>query len=126
MLESAPIGTHADNYFGEPNFSIPAETRRKHMTLFGGTGTGKSTLLVNMAAADLDAGTGITGVDPHGGFTEDILNNHVPRHRKNDVILFDPKSRTHAIALNVLDCPNPEERGLVVSGVVSIFKTIWI
>ncbi len=125
MLDSAPIGTHADTFFGEPNFSVPAEARRKHMALFGGTGTGKSTLLVNMAAADLDAGTGITAVDPHGGFCEDILNDHIPRARKNDVIFFDPKSRTHAMALNVLDCPRREERGLVVSHVVSIFKTLW-
>ena len=126
MLDSAPIGTHADTFFGEPNFSVPAEARRKHMALFGGTGTGKSTLLTNMAAVDLDAGTGITAVDPHGGFSEDILHNHIPRKRKNDVIVFDPKSRTHAIALNVLDCPRKEERGLVVSHVVSIFRTIWI
>jgi hypothetical protein len=126
MLSPAPIGTHADTFFGEPTFSVPSEARRKHMALFGGTGTGKSTLLTNMAAADLDAGTGITAVDPHGGFSEDILHNHIPRRRKNDVIIFDPKCRTHAIALNVLDCPRPEERGLVVSHVVSIFKTIWI
>lgn len=95
------------------------------MALFGGTGTGKSTLLVNMAAADLGVGTGITAVDPHGGFCEDVLNNYIPRHRKNDVIFFDPKSRTHSMGLNVLDCPRPEERGLVVSHVVSIFKTLW-
>ncbi len=125
MLDAAPIGTHADNYFGEPEFSVPAEARRKHMALFGGTGTGKSTLLLNMAASDLDAGTGITVVDPHGGLCDDLFTNHIPRHRKNDVILFDPKSRTHALALNVLDCPRPEERGLVVSHVVSIFKTLW-
>src|SRR5580692_11023217 len=125
MLDSAPIGTHADNFFGEPDFSVPAEARRKHMALFGGTGTGKSTLLLNMAASDLAAGAGITVVDPHGGLCEDLLTNHIPRHRKNDVILFDPKSRTHALALNVLDCPRHEERGLVVSHVVSIFNTLW-
>jgi ABC-type lipoprotein export system ATPase subunit len=68
MLDSAPIGIHRDNLFDEPHLVIPADTRRKHMALFGGTGTGKSTLLTNMAAADLDAGTGITGVDPHAAF----------------------------------------------------------
>jgi hypothetical protein len=125
MLQPAPIGTHADNFFGEPEFSVPAETRRKHMALFGGTGTGKSTLLTNMAAADLAAGTGITVVDPHGGLCDDLLTNHIPRHRKNDVIFFDPKNRTHALGLNVLDCPHPEQRGLVVSQVVSIFNTLW-
>ena len=125
MLESAPIGTHADNFFGEPEFSVPAEARRKHMALFGGTGTGKTTLLKNMAASDLDAGTGITVVDPHGGLCEDLLTNHIPRHRKNDVIFFDPKNHAHALALNVLDCPRREERGLVVSHVVSIFHKLW-
>jgi type IV secretory pathway VirB4 component len=69
MLEPAPIGNHADNFFGEPEFTVPAEARRKHMALFGGTGTGKSTLLMNMAASDLAAGTGITVVDPHGGLS---------------------------------------------------------
>jgi hypothetical protein len=125
MLDAAPIGTHADNFFSEPHFSVPAETRRKHMALFGGTGTGKSTLLTNMAASDLAAGTGITVVDPHGGVCEELLSNHIPRDRENDVIFFDPKNRTHALALNVLDCPRPEQRGLVVSQVVSIFHTLW-
>jgi hypothetical protein len=78
-----------------------------------------------MAASDLAAGTGITVVDPHGGLCDDLLTNYIPRHRKNDVIIFDPKSRTHTLALNVLDCPRPEERGLVVSHVVSIFNTLW-
>src|SRR5579863_6745428 len=101
MLDPAPIGTHAHHFFGEPDFSVPADARRKHMALFGGTGTGKSTLLANMAASDLDAGTGITVVDPHGGLYEQILTNHIPRHRKNDVILFNPGDRGHVLGLNV-------------------------
>ncbi len=125
MLDAAPIGTHRDQLFDEPHFIIAADTRRKHLALFGATGTGKSNLLTNMAAADLDAGTGITVTDPHGGFCEDLLTNHIPRWRKNDVILLNPKSRTHALGLNVLYCPRAEHRGLVVSNVVSIFHTLW-
>src|SRR5580700_8649130 len=113
------LGTHADNSSASPS-SACRPTRAGSTWLFGGTGTGKSTLLANMAASDLAAGTGITVVDPHGGLYEELLSNHIPRHRKNDVILFDPKSHTHALALNVLDCPRPEQRGLVVSHVVSI------
>ena len=42
------------------------------------------------------------------------------------MILFNPKrTRTHVITLNVLDCPRVEERGLVVSHVVSIFNKLW-
>src|SRR6266852_8005211 len=48
--------------------------------------------------------------------------NHVPRHRKNDVTFFDPKNHAHALVLNVLDS---EQRGLVVSHVVSIFHKLW-
>jgi type IV secretory pathway TraG/TraD family ATPase VirD4 len=96
------------------------------MALFGGTGTGKSTLLTNMAASDLESGSGITVVDPHGGLCDDLLTNHIPRQRKHDVIFFDPKNQAHALALNVLDCPRREERGLVVSHVVSIFHTLWV
>jgi hypothetical protein len=80
MLDSTPIGTHADNYFGEPEFTVPPDARRKHIAIFGGTGTGKSTLLANMAASDLVGGTGITVVDPHGGLYDELLSNHIPRH----------------------------------------------
>jgi hypothetical protein len=125
MLYPAPIGIHADNFFGEPEFSVPADARRKHLAAFGGTGTGKSTLLTNLAASDLAAGTGITVVDPHGGIYEGILANHIPRSRKNDVILFNAGDRNHVVGLNVLDCPRVEERGLVVSHVVSIFNKLW-
>ncbi len=125
MLQAAPIGTHADKFFGEPEFSLPGEARRKHFAAFGGTGTGKSTLITNLAASDLDAGTGITVVDPHGGIYEEILANHIPRSRKNDVILFNPGDRNNVVGLNVLDCPRVEERGLVVSHVVSIFNKLW-
>src|ERR1700684_1307271 len=108
MLDSAPIGIHADNYFGAPEFIVPADARRRHMALFGGTGTGKSTLLTNMAASDLESGSGITVVDPHGGLCDDLLTNHIPRRRKQDVIFFDPKNQAHALALNILDCPRRE------------------
>jgi len=39
MLEAAPIGTYADSFFGEPEFSVPADARRMHMELFVGTGS---------------------------------------------------------------------------------------
>lgn len=127
MLDLLPIGTRDENWYQDrpEMFAIPAETRRKHVAIFGATGSGKSTLLRNMIAWDLSAGTGLTVVDPHGQLVEEILDNHIPRARKNDVIYFDPKSSTHSLGLNVLACPNKEQRGLVVSHVVSIFHKLW-
>jgi hypothetical protein len=126
MIEPLPIGTRDDGIFAQGSiFSILPDARRKHMAIFGATGAGKSTLLRNMIAWDIDAGAGVTVVDPHGGLIDDLLDHHIPRHRLNDVIYFNPKDHERALALNILDCPLPEQRGLVVSNAVSIFHRLW-
>jgi len=62
------LGTkHKDNSV----VSIAADTRRKHMAIFGKSGVGKTTLMRNMIFADLHNGNGITVVDPHGSLIED-------------------------------------------------------
>jgi hypothetical protein len=47
-------------------FGIKDEDRLLHMYVIGKTGTGKSTLLENMAFQDLERGHGFALVDPHG------------------------------------------------------------
>src|SRR6204780_3971621 len=124
-LHPVLIGSSEDAFHeGRPVYIVPA-ARRRHLALFGGTGSGKSTLLRNMIAADIAAGHGVTVVDPHGQLVEDILENHIPRHRTNDVIYFNPKDRERAFALNMLDCRRPDQRGLIVSNVIGIFKKLW-
>lgn len=128
MIEPLPIGTkESDNLFADQHevVTLLPEVRWKHMAVFGATGSGKSTLLRNMIAWDISSGAGVTVVDPHGGLIDDILDNHIPRHRINDVIYFNPKDRDRALGLNILECRNPEQRGLVVSNVVSIFHRLW-
>jgi hypothetical protein len=78
-----------------------------------------------MIAWDIASGNGVSVVDPHGGLIDDILDNHIPRHRANDVIYFNPKDQEQALAMNILECSQPEQRGLVVSHVVSIFHRLW-
>jgi Helicase HerA, central domain/TraM recognition site of TraD and TraG len=125
MLKSVPIGQRGDPYREGQRFEILADTRRKHMAIFGTTGSGKSSLLRNMIAWDLAAGAGVTVVDPHGDLIDDILDNHVPKSRTNDVIYLNPKDHERALALNILECPRREQRGLVVANVVSVFRTLW-
>src|SRR5580704_11547171 len=111
------IGTSEDPFrFGMPVHIAPA-ARRRHLALFGASGAGKSSLMRNMLAEDIVAGQGVTVVDPHGQLVEDILENHIPRHRTNDVIYFNPKDLDRAFALNMLDCRRPDQRGLAVSNV---------
>src|SRR6202140_2922299 len=125
QLHPVLIGSSEDAYHHGRPISIVPDARRRHLAVFGGSGSGKSTLFRNMLAGDIAAGHGVTVVDPHGQLVEEILENHIPRHRTNDVIYFNPKNQERAFALNMLDCPRPDQRGLGVSNVIGIFKKLW-
>lgn len=115
------LGTkHKDNSV----VSIGADTRRKHMAIFGKSGVGKTTLMRNMIFADLHNGNGITVVDPHGSLIEDILGC-IPRHRTNDVIYLDPSHADRVIGLNVLESVGCHQRSLVVSSIISILRNLY-
>ncbi len=126
-LEPIALGRQHDPgvLFEQGELVIPSDTRRKHTAIFGTTGAGKSTLMRNMIATDLASGMGCTVVDPHGQLVEDILNNHIPRSRTDDVIYFNPKDPARTIPLNLLDSPSRDLDGLVVDNVMGIFKQLW-
>jgi CxxC-x17-CxxC domain-containing protein len=105
-------------------FGIKANDRRRHVYIVGKTGTGKTTLLENMAIQDIQGGRGIGIVDPHGEFAEKMLD-FVPSSRINDVIYFNPADLDHPIAFNVLEKVDAEYRHLVASGLMGVFKKIW-
>src|ERR1051325_9383401 len=105
--------------------AIPESVRRKQVALLGKTGVGKTTLLYNMAFADLYAGTGFTVIDPHGSLGADLLGV-IPRRRTNDVILLNPAAdRSRIMGINILESVGPNERHLVVSSVIKIIKNLW-
>ncbi|HTR35817.1 MAG TPA: DUF87 domain-containing protein [Bryobacteraceae bacterium] len=124
-LDPVLIGRSEDAFrTGRPVYIVP-DARRRHLALFGASGAGKSSLLRNILASDIAAGHGVTVVDPHGQLVDEVLENHIPRHRTNDVVYFNPKDRDRAFALNLLDGRRKEQRGLVVSNVIGIFKKLW-
>lgn len=105
-------------------FGIRREDRRRHMYVIGKTGMGKSVLLENMIFSDIHAGRGVGVIDPHGDLIEAIMK-FIPKERSNDVILFDPADRDHPISFNILECPIPDQRPLVASGLMSVFTKLW-
>lgn len=105
-------------------FGIKEKNRRGHIYMVGKTGTGKSTLISNMAASDARDGNGLALIDPHGDLAETLLDL-IPKHRIKDVIYFNPADLDHPIAFNPLENVAPEKRHLVVSGLISVFKKIW-
>ncbi len=101
--------------------ALRADDRRRHY-LVGKTGTGKSTVLLNLVADDIRRGRGVGVIDPHGDLIGDVLQR-IPRSRTNDLILFDPAD--HPIGFNPLLCRRPEQRPLVASGVLSAMKKVF-
>jgi len=105
-------------------FGIKEKNRRGHMYIIGKTGTGKSTLIKNMAISDIRSGKGISLIDPHGDLAEELLH-FIPAKRVKDVIYFNPGDLEHPIAFNPLEKVHPDYYHLVVSGIISVFKKIW-
>ncbi len=69
-----PIGITNFRNTNQP-FGIKDHDRLQHIYVIGKSGTGKSTLLANMALSDIRRGNGLCVVDPHGDIAEDILRN---------------------------------------------------
>jgi CxxC-x17-CxxC domain-containing protein len=105
-------------------FGIKTDDRRRHMYFIGKTGMGKSTVLENMIIQDIQAGKGVCVVDPHGDLVEKVLD-FIPAHRINETIYFNPADLSHPIGFNVLETVDIEQRHLVVSGLIGVFKKIW-
>jgi CxxC-x17-CxxC domain-containing protein len=105
-------------------FGIKEDDRRRHFYVVGKTGTGKTTMIQNMAIQDIQNGKGVAIVDPHGEFAETVLRS-IPSNRINDVIYFNPADQECPIAFNVMEKVDTEYRHLIASGLVGVFKKIW-
>lgn len=104
---------------------LPAD-RLRHVWVIGKTGSGKSTLLANLIAQDLQRGTGLALLDPHGDLVESVLPL-VPAHRRNEVLLFSPEDREYPVSFNVFrhGRRTPSDTALLASQLVSVFKKYW-
>lgn len=130
-LEKAEIAKKDINFFAmteyknqETIFGIKTADRRKHNYILGKTGAGKSTLIANMAIDDIRKDRGIGIIDPHGDLCDTIMD-FIPKRRINDVVYLEPFDLTHSFALNVLEVQNKDQKDLVSSGIVAIFKKIY-
>ncbi|MEK7082050.1 MAG: DUF87 domain-containing protein [Patescibacteria group bacterium] len=106
-------------------FGIKNKDRSRHLYVIGKTGMGKSTLLENMAIQDIKNGEGLTFVDPHGKSAEMLLD-YVPAERAKDVLYIAPFDLDWPISFNVMEDVGADSRHLVVSGLMSAFKKIWV
>lgn len=135
--EQLPVPTggeekHPDiNFFAKTDFKnketifgITNRDRRKHVYVIGKTGSGKSTLISNMAIDDIRKNRGVGIIDPHGDLSNTILD-YIPKRRLNDVVYLEPFDTERPFSLNVLEIHNKQHKDLVASGIVSIFYKLY-
>lgn len=110
------------NYRGENHeFGIKKRDKRRHAYIIGRTGTGKTSLMRNMIVSDILAGEGVGLIDPHGETAEFVLN-HIPAHRVEDVIYFNPGDVEYPIGFNPLYVKDKNQRDLVADNIIGVFK----
>jgi hypothetical protein len=123
--ESQPVyfGTHQP--WDEPlPFSITNEDRRRHLSIIGKPGAGKSRLMENLFLQDVYAGRGAGFIDPHGTSAERILD-HIPSYRTRDVVYFRPADLELPLGFNIFDTVDLDHVHLVAQGIVGAFKSMF-
>jgi hypothetical protein len=110
---------------------LTLEERQRHMYAIGATGTGKTTLLLQMIYQDIVHGKGLAVIDPHGDLIEKLLGV-IPKERIKDVVYFNPYDIDHPVGLNVMELSPTahevemeREKDLIVSSIVSIFHKLY-
>ncbi len=88
-LGSSNFSMHESEAIGIPTW----EDMKKHVSILGGTGSGKSetlkTILDNLLRKKGAEKTALLIIDPKNDFATDLLTM-IPEHRKDDVIYFNP------------------------------------
>lgn len=105
--------------------------RERHVYIIGGTGNGKTTMLLYGIVQDIRNGKGIAVLDPHGDLAETILG-HIPEDRTNDVIYLNPDDLAHPIGINLLEL-DPEltgdellrEKDLITESTISVLRKVF-
>ncbi|MDI1463421.1 type IV secretion system DNA-binding domain-containing protein [Catellatospora sp. KI3] len=100
--------------------ALPVADARQHVHIVGSTGSGKSTLMLNMILDDIGAGRGAVVIDPKGDLVRDVLDRMSAKKAKK-VVLIDPDVDTGTTLNPLLG----EDHDLVVDNVVSIFSRIF-
>lgn len=102
---------------------LTPEQRMRHTHLIGASGTGKSTLLLNLIVQDIHRGEGVAVLDPHGDLIEKLLD-YIPPARWNDVVLVDPSDEDFPVGFNILSAHSDLERTLLASDLVGVFQRL--
>lgn len=131
LVAAATVIPSSGSVIGESTFpgsrrplALDIEARLRHVHVLGPTGTGKSTLLVNMVTSDLVAGRGVVVIDPKGDLVDDVLDR-VPQDRREDVVVLDPADIDRPVGLNPMAAAPGAGGEVVIENLVGLFKNLY-
>jgi hypothetical protein len=105
-------------------FGIKQADRLFHLYAIGKTGTGKSTLLETLIRQDIEAGRGVTLIDPHGDLVKRVAAA-VPESRRSDLHYLNTTDPGQPFGYNPLKRVHPDKTALAASGLLEAFKKHW-
>ena len=101
---------------------LGVEDARHHVHVPGPTGTGKTTLLLNVACSQARAGRGLAVFDPKGDLVRDLLDR-LPESVAPRLVLIDPDEAQAPPALNLFHLgADPES---VADQLVGVMAKVW-
>lgn len=119
-LANTTLGLAYCRYDDPVPFGIGQPDRLMHLYLIGQTGTGKTTLLQNLAWQDACNSNGFCLIDPHGDLAESL-------HRSLDAthLYWDVADPGCPLGYNPLKRVAEQYRPLVASGLIETLKKQW-
>jgi hypothetical protein len=105
---------------------IAARDITAHMLAIGPTGVGKSTVLLNLVAADISAGRPVLVIDLKWQLIRDVIERAIPKERIDDVVIIDPAEATtgKVVGFNPLNVGD-RDPDVVIDGLVAVLKEVF-
>ncbi len=96
-----------------------------HLHLLGGTGAGKSTVMLNLILQVIGNGHSTVVIDPKGDLIRDVLESY-PRERDEDLVLLDPSMSGRVVGINPFELTKfGVSEGLVADMLLTIFRELF-
>lgn len=94
---------------------------RQHLYVLGPTGTGKSTLLVQLLLQAISSGASVVAFDPKGGLVDEVLARY-PEERNQELVVLSPRD-DRPVGFNPLAAPLPA--ALVADQLLGVFSKLY-